>query len=147
MGGDAHPDGDITIVYVSRAAEPMDAAALESLLEASRARNRRERVTGMMLYAYGGFVQQLEGEAEAVDRVFASIARDPRHQDVRVLSRRPISRRRYGDLAMGAKHPYSDPTPAASSADAPAGDCPLADSELVNNQELAENLLAFLAPN
>ena len=74
---DHHPTEVITIVYVSRAVEPMDATALAELLEDSRARNQRERITGMMLYAYGGFVQQLEGEAEAVERLFARIAQDP----------------------------------------------------------------------
>ena len=64
---------------------------------------------------------------------------------MRVLSRRSISRRRYGDLAMGARHPYAEPLPTAHPGDTPGSDCPLVDSELVQNEELAENLLAFLA--
>ncbi len=135
----------ITIVYASRATGTWDGPGLAEMLQLSRARNAREQVTGMLLYAYGGFVQQLEGETDGVERIFASIARDPRHTDLRVLSRRSITQRRYGAWAMGAEHPYAESPRGSLLRFVPSPGYPLVHGELITNAETAENLLAFLA--
>jgi hypothetical protein len=135
----------ITIVYASRATAKMDAAGLLELLEGSRVRNTQQHITGMMFYAYEGFVQQIEGEADAVDRLFANIVRDPRHTDVRVLSRRPIHRRRYAEWAMGAEHPFVTAGDERTISYQPTGTYPLVNARLISNRETAENLLMLLA--
>jgi hypothetical protein len=137
--------GEITIVFTSRATAPMDEAALTALLTTACERNERARVTGMLLYAYGSFVAQLEGEPEAVDPIFTSIERDPRHHNLRLLSRRPIQRRRYGDWAMGFEHPDAAALASRLSGYRCATAHPLVDSSLIPNGDVAENLLAFMA--
>lgn len=65
-------------VYASRACFPFEGLALVSLLRRARARNEARGIMGVLLHANGMFVQCLEGQAAAVDVLFARIeaARD-----------------------------------------------------------------------
>ena len=72
-------------VYRSRAARPMDHAALRHLLEQSRTRNAHEGLTGLLVYHDGCFLQWLEGPADGVERVWRSILRDGRHTEIEAL--------------------------------------------------------------
>lgn len=91
------------LVYVSKASAPLSSPALRRLLMGSRLRNAPLGVTGLLVYSDGSFLQVLEGPQPAVEDVFGSIARDPRHAGIRVLDRRtvPGSLRNYGDWSMG----------------------------------------------
>ncbi|HET9073733.1 MAG TPA: BLUF domain-containing protein [Solirubrobacteraceae bacterium] len=135
----------ITIVYTSRAVAPMSDAQLTGLLEAARGRNAAHGVTGMLLYAYESFMQQLEGDDAAVNAIYASIAADPRHTELRLLSRRPIRTRRYDRWAMGFEHPDAPSLATRLPGYHGALDHPLAAAALVPNAEIAETLLEFCA--
>ena len=89
------------LVYVSTASEPMNEEALAALLEQSRARNERNGITGMLLYKDGRFIQLLEGQEEAVQKIFSSIKRDERHHDVELLWLRYAQYREFPDWTMG----------------------------------------------
>jgi hypothetical protein len=91
----------IQIVYASAAREPFTPLALNNLLVKSRARNLRHKVTGMLLYHSGSFLQVLEGAADDVDLIMASIVRDPRHHRIKVLVRREIEFREFEAWSMG----------------------------------------------
>lgn len=73
------------LVYRSKATPAMDHAALRALLLQARERNVAESITGLLVYHEGCFVQWLEGPAGAVERVWQSIQRDPRHSEVEPL--------------------------------------------------------------
>ena len=93
------------LVYCSRntiPAGPGDAAAVASILAASRANNARDGVTGALLYSDGCFAQVLEGGLAAVQHTFERIQRDPRHNDLVVLEARPAEARLFGawDMAL-----------------------------------------------
>ncbi len=64
------------LIYVSTAVKPMIGDELVSLLEQSRARNKRHRITGMLLYSDGHFMQVLEGEEASVMKIFEDISHD-----------------------------------------------------------------------
>ncbi len=89
-----------TLVYRSRAVKPLAAPDLQSLLATSQTRNRRENVTGLVLYDNERFFQWLEGPAENVGRVMESIRGDARHTDLEVLTQGEARARRFGDWAM-----------------------------------------------
>jgi hypothetical protein len=91
----------ISIVYVSAARHAFSPAELEALLEKSRANNRRDGVSGVLVYRDGDFLQVLEGPEDAVRRTYARIARDPRHGGVIVLDESEITQRNFGDWSMG----------------------------------------------
>ena len=135
----------LTIVYASQSVQKMDPAGLTELLSVARARNAGHGVTGMLLYAYESFMQQLEGEDDAVDSIFASIQRDPRHRNLRLLDRRTITERRYPGWAMGFEHPQSDALTVRLPGYLTSIDLPLVSSELVPNTAIAEALLGLSA--
>ncbi len=78
--------------------------ALGELLEQSRERNLKNRITGLLLYKDGQFMQVLEGDEAAVMKIFASIERDPRHKSVDVLRAEYIQYRDFPDWSMGFKN-------------------------------------------
>lgn len=95
----------IELVYASRAAfAPVGGGGVEPevsrILSQSRRNNPHRNVGGVLCYRDGYFFQCLEGEAHDVETVYRKIAADPRHQDVKILSRRPVDRRRFKSWSM-----------------------------------------------
>ncbi|VXC05270.1 conserved hypothetical protein [Luteimonas sp. 9C] len=60
---------------------------MQRLLVRARAYNARHGIGGMLLLQDGLFMQLLEGPADAVDALYARIASDPRHCEVRLMVR------------------------------------------------------------
>lgn len=89
------------LIYVSTAVTPMSSAELEDLLVQARARNQENRITGMLLYRAGYFMQVLEGDEERVTKVFSDVERDRRHKSVDVLRAEYIPHRDFPDWSMG----------------------------------------------
>jgi hypothetical protein len=73
------------LVYRSAAVDPMAEADLHEMLVQARSRNEAERLTGLLVYHHGCFVQWLEGPADGLERVWRSIQADPRHTEVELL--------------------------------------------------------------
>jgi hypothetical protein len=95
----------VELVYASRAAfTPVGGGGVEPevsrILSQSRRNNPRHNVGGVLCYSDGHFFQCLEGAANDVEAVYRRIATDPRHQDIRVLSRRPVGERRFKAWSM-----------------------------------------------
>jgi hypothetical protein len=99
----------IHCIYSSVATCRFDDRALAQLLAASRSKNARLGITGMLLHVDGCFFQVLEGLAANVDELFATIVADQRHARVTTIIREPIARRAFGDWTMG----YASMDPAA----------------------------------
>ena len=98
------------VIYVSQANQPMDAAALESLLSFSRTKNTEKSITGLLIYRYspsadsGHFIQMLEGDKAEVRALYEKISHDPRHHTVLLLREGEIPARMFSDWAMGFKN-------------------------------------------
>ena len=90
----------ITLIYTSTAVRPLSDQELLDLLERAREKNHRLNITGMLLYQKPTFLQVLEGSQEAVEDLFKSIVRDPRHYDVTLLLKRVIKEREYTEWNM-----------------------------------------------
>lgn len=91
----------LSIIYASTAVKLFSKEELFDLLESSRVNNIEKGITGMLLYRGGNFIQTIEGEAEAVEKLYAKIEKDPRHKDVTLLSKDPIKNRQFPDWSMG----------------------------------------------
>jgi hypothetical protein len=91
----------LSIVYVSAATEPMSADEIAAILIHSRANNRRNGLTGALLYRSDRFIQILEGPDDEVRERFAIIASDPRHRSVHKMSEKKIAERQFPDWTMG----------------------------------------------
>lgn len=85
------------LTYVSGATIPFSADDMAELVNGSRERNAARQLTGILLYRDGSFLQVIEGPLDAVDHLFETIHRDPRHSRILVLQRLPIQQREFPD--------------------------------------------------
>ena len=91
----------LQLVYVSNAVRTFTVAQLRELLGKARATNIGLGITGMLLHQDGAFLQMLEGEAPAVDALFAKIQGDVRHKSIVMLARTEVGGRTFADWSMG----------------------------------------------
>jgi len=93
----------IHLVYVSSATEDMSDDELVFLLKQSRERNKKQNVTGMLLYCGGNFIQVLEGASDDVEDVYESIVKDERNSGNILIVKRAIASRAFPNWSMGFK--------------------------------------------
>lgn len=91
----------VRLLYASRAAAPLSAAILDSILEQSRAHNPKSGITGVLCFSGDLFIQVLEGGRDEVCELYNAIVRDERHKHVCILSYEEIGERRFGGWTMG----------------------------------------------
>ncbi len=91
----------IQLIYVSSALKKQSDAELDAILESSVRNNKKNNVSGMLLYADGNFLQVLEGEEAAIDETFTRVEKDPRHHGIIVLERDAIQERSFAQWSMG----------------------------------------------
>lgn len=89
------------LIYISAAAKDFNTEELPALLEGARTNNSQLRITGMLLYHEGSFIQVLTGPKANVEPLFDKIEKDPRHTDPRVLFRGEVDERSFDDWSMG----------------------------------------------
>jgi hypothetical protein len=88
------------LIYKSRSVAPLDWATVESILHHSHANNERNGISGFLMATGSHFMQVLEGTFEDVNSTYTRIARDPRHDQVVLLSYEVIDGRLFGDWGM-----------------------------------------------
>ena len=93
----------VRLLYASRATDEIDDALVASILERSHGYNSEHGITGILCtYTEGDvFLQVLEGGRAAVNELYASIVRDPRHRQVTLLDYAEVTERRFASWRMG----------------------------------------------
>ena len=91
----------VRLLYASRIAASVDAAALAAIVRQSKAHNAKAGVTGVLCASGGLFMQVLEGGRGPVNRLYNRIVVDPRHSDVELLLYEEIEERRFAGWSMG----------------------------------------------
>lgn len=91
----------VRCLYASRAAAEATATILDEILAQSRRNNPAKGITGMLCVSNNVFIQVLEGGRDEVCDLYNAIVRDPRHENVRLLSYDEITERRFGAWTMG----------------------------------------------
>jgi hypothetical protein len=76
-------------------------ASLNAIMETANYNNKRDSITGALLFDTLWFVQILEGERETVSATLRRIIADERHSDVTIMDARPIEARQFGEWWMG----------------------------------------------
>lgn len=94
---------EIQLVYVSERCASTDDAAINKIKLRAEHNNHRRNITGALLYTERYFLQYLEGEAAIVDALYASICRDSRHTNARLLLRTSIQQRDFSRWSLGVK--------------------------------------------
>jgi hypothetical protein len=78
-------------------------AALTNIVTRSIVKNRKARVTGLLIAHKGWFVQALEGPRPAVEALFETIAADPRHHHALPLYQGVVEARLFEQWSMCAR--------------------------------------------
>ena len=94
------PKDLVELSYLSEAVSDMSFLGLMRLLEAARAYNLKNGVTGILLYDNQQFGQIIEGERTNVMKVWKRIQDDKRHHRVELLEIREISERSFPDWLL-----------------------------------------------
>jgi len=91
------------IVYFSEnAIEPSQRdQQITELQKVAVRRNRRSHVTGALVYDDRWFAQALEGEIQFVEEILGGIMRDPRHDNVTIISKSVAPERMFKKWSMG----------------------------------------------
>ena len=69
--------------------------SIAQILGAADRNNRRDHITGVMLFHGGRVLQAVEGQRGDLDRLFARLREDTRHTGLTVVATTPITRRRF----------------------------------------------------
>ncbi len=97
-----------TFVYCSRAAEGVDDAEVDRIIDWSQRRNVARDITGVLVFGSGVFFQLIEGPPAQVKDLIANLHSDPRHYDIVTLDRSVEKRERlypnWGMELVGADH-------------------------------------------
>ena len=88
----------VSLIYTSEMTGSMD---FMDILEVSRANNERDGITGVLLFCNNNVVQCLEGSREAVNKTYARIVQDKRHQNPLLIDYRMLSTRLFSNWSMG----------------------------------------------
>jgi len=78
----------------------MDYDQLTDILRLAVDRNAERGLTGVLCYSGGIFVQALEGDRAVVNRLYNSIAHDPRHGECQILDASSITTRDFAEWSM-----------------------------------------------
>ena len=88
------------LIYSSTATINLTEAELHRLLDHWRMNNSRLGITGLLLYSEGHILQVLEGDAEMVHQLYATIAADLRHRSVVKLADGTVPSRAFAEWSM-----------------------------------------------
>ena len=89
------------LIYASAATRDITAEDIKQILRSARRNNAWRRITGMLLYHDGAFLQVLEGPKPVVEMLYKRISKDPRHDNKMVLLRSWTSAREFSEWTMG----------------------------------------------
>ena len=88
------------LIYKSRANQKIDWEFVKAVLGTSEQNNEEAGITGVLLASDTHFLQVLEGDFDDINRLFMRIARDPRHEDVELISFGCVESRLFGGWTM-----------------------------------------------
>jgi uncharacterized membrane protein (DUF373 family) len=91
----------IRLTYASTASQEWSPEDLLKLLKQARTNNGAKNITGILLYSNGTFFQVLEGEEAAVENLYRTIEKDPRHKNCTIIERLNITERAFPYWSMG----------------------------------------------
>lgn len=96
----------VQMIYISRStfattgnSSTVD-PSVARILAKSRSNNRKRGLVGVLYFGDGCFFQCLEGKGNEVDALYEILLKDKRHKDLKVLSRKTITRPSFSEWSM-----------------------------------------------
>lgn len=90
----------LSVIYVSVADPALDREDIHRLVDRARVNNRRDGLTGALIYNGQNFMQLLEGPVEKVELCLSAIRADRRHSGLIELRRRLVAEREFAGWSM-----------------------------------------------
>lgn len=91
------------LVYYSDATRTFTPDDLVELLNVSIKNNEAQGITGCLLYGSGKFIQLLEGPESKVKALYEKINKDPRHNNVQLVTEMLVNEKLFPKWSMGFK--------------------------------------------
>lgn len=88
------------LIYYSEAADNLTVQDVKSISAKASLKNESLLVSGGLLYCESKFLQVLEGGLSPVNKLFATILRDPRHKNVTLIDFTRIKHREFEGWEM-----------------------------------------------
>jgi hypothetical protein len=92
---------NVRLIYSSKMPEHIGVQQIQDILAVSRRNNKNNDLTGILCVGSRQFLQCIEGPRDEVNRVYASIMRDPRHSELVLLGYMETDTREFRDWLMG----------------------------------------------
>jgi hypothetical protein len=102
----------IRLIYASLADPTLSYRDMTELLRRATSHNKRTGITGVLVLAEHVFLQVLEGERGAVNRLYHRIAADHRHSSQILLEYKPVFERQFDRWTMRLIRWVGEPTAA-----------------------------------
>jgi Sensors of blue-light using FAD len=91
----------VRLLYASHATATVTAAVLDAILAKCREHNPASGITGLLCHGGDVYMQVLEGGRDAVNALYNTIVRDPRHQGIVLLHYAEVPERHFAGWTMG----------------------------------------------
>jgi len=91
---------NVQLVYCSRGIRTAIEETLVDIGRVARSHNATKGISGALCFAYGEFLQVLEGPPVAVNELYIKITRDHRHDKVQLLGYSPIEKSNFSMWSM-----------------------------------------------
>ena len=89
------------LCYVSSATKSLSDCDLEHLFRVNKRNNADLKISGILVYNNGNFLQILEGEKQQLENLFSKISQDHRHNNIIKLINTSIEERIFDDYEFG----------------------------------------------
>lgn len=90
----------VSLLYVSKVNIELNAERLAELERRAATFNAEQGVTGLLVFNGANFVQLIEGDAPAINRVMERIERDDMHSNIHILRNSPMRERECPEWGM-----------------------------------------------
>lgn len=90
----------VRLLYASRPAQQSANSLVDDILKSCRENNPQHGITGVLCFSEQAFLQLIEGDRVAINRVYGQIVQDQRHTDVSLLHYEEINERIFGSWTI-----------------------------------------------
>ena len=89
------------IIYLSSVSKDLTNEEVHNLLLLSKINNKKNNISGLLLFIDGNFIQVLEGDKDTINDLFQKIEKDTRHKNVTKVIEDTIESRQFENWDMG----------------------------------------------
>ena len=97
----------VRLIYCSKSADAFDSTTLVDLVTRAQTHNHSVGITGVLFSARRRFLQVLEGDPNAVNRLYERLVKDERHHSLTLVDYRAIDQREFHRWAMAHRESES----------------------------------------